>query len=86
VDISPVLDRKRAALACHRSQREWLDASQGLDSYVTAMADMAREVGQWSGRFQHAEGWIRHSHLGFCGPEDHPLRDLLGDAVMEAEG
>lgn len=86
VDISPVLDRKREALACHRSQREWLDASQGLDSYVTAMVDMAREVGQWSGRFQHAEGWIRHSHLGFCGPEDHPLRDLLGEAVMEAEG
>lgn len=81
VDVGAVMDRRREALACHRSQREWLDASQGLDSYVNTMAEMAREAGRWSGRFAHAEGWIRHSHLGFCGPDDDPLSAALGDRV-----
>ena len=29
VDIGSVLEEKSAALACHTSQKEWLDASQG---------------------------------------------------------
>jgi len=69
---------KRAALAAHVSQKAWLDASQGLDSYLRAMDTMSREVGRMTRRFTHAEGWRRHSHLGFCGPEVDPLRDALG--------
>jgi len=69
---------KREALACHRSQKEWLDATQGMDSYLIAMDHLSRAVGQMSGRFKHAEGWRRHSHLGFCEEEDDPLRDALG--------
>ncbi len=78
VDISSVLRQKRDALACHRSQKEWLDHSQGLDSYLIAMEEMAAEVGRWSGAFSHAEGWRRHSHLGFCGEDDNPLVEALG--------
>lgn len=37
VDIAPVLARKRAMLACHASQREWLDASQGRGAYLDEM-------------------------------------------------
>ena len=82
VDISAVLDRKRAALACHVSQSQWLDRTQGMDSYLTAMEQMAAEVGRLSGRFSHAEGWQRHLHLGF-GPEDFdPLCDALGAAIV----
>jgi len=77
-----VLAFKRAALACHRSQKEWLDASQGLDSYLTAMEVMSREVGRMSGRFIYAEGWRRHLHLGFCGEHADPLSDALGDKVL----
>jgi LmbE family N-acetylglucosaminyl deacetylase len=82
VDIGSVLERKREALACHRSQKEWLDVSQGLDSYLNTMESMAREVGWWSGRFFAAEGWRRHSHLGFCGEQDDPLARALGDKVL----
>ena len=81
VDIGPVLARKRAALAEHRTQKEWLDHSQGLDSYLNTMEAMGREVGRWSGRFAVAEGWRRHSHLGFCEEGADPLTETLGDAV-----
>ena len=82
VEITSVLAFKRAALACHRSQKEWLDASQGLDSYLTAMEEMSREVGRMSGRFIYAEGWRRHLHLGFCGEHVDPLSDALGDKML----
>lgn len=82
VDITSVIDRKRAALACHRSQKEWLDHSQGLDSYLHAMENMAREVGAWSGCFAFAEGWRRHAHLGFCAPDDDPLATALNERVL----
>ena len=76
-DITSVLPRKRAMLACHASQKQWLDETQGMDAYLDEMERMSREVGRMSGRFEFAEGWRRHSHLGF-GPENyHPLADLL---------
>jgi LmbE family N-acetylglucosaminyl deacetylase len=85
VDVEPVLERKRAALAMHASQKEWLDHSQGLDAYLTTMEEMTAEVGRMSGRFRYAEGWRRHSHLGFCGPEADPLKDALGERVAVDE-
>jgi LmbE family N-acetylglucosaminyl deacetylase len=78
VNTTPVQKTKRAALAAHRSQRTWLDVSQGMDSYLMAMEEMSLEVGAMSGRFRHAEGWRRHLHLGFCAPAADPLRDALG--------
>lgn len=85
VDIASALDAKRAALACHKSQKEWLDASQGLDSYLTTMEEMSREVGGLSGRFEYAEGWRRHLHLGFCAEDADPLTEALGDKVVISE-
>lgn len=82
VDIASTLELKREALACHKSQKEWLDHSQGLDSYLTTMVDMSREVGKQSGQFEYAEGWRRHLHLGFCGENDDPLTDALGEKVL----
>lgn len=79
VDITGVLAQKRAALACHRSQKEWLDLSQGLDAYLQTMEEMSAEVGRMSGRFAYAEGWRRHAHLGFCGPDADPLAAALCD-------
>ncbi len=80
VDVAPVLDGKKEMLSCHRSQREWLEVSQGMDSYLAEMEGMSAEVGRMSGRFAHAEGWRRHSHLGFGRIDDDPLSTLLGDA------
>ena len=77
VDIGPVLKHKRRMLALHRTQKEWLDVSQGLDAYLTEMEDMCAEVGKLSGRFAAAEGWRRHSHLGFCESGYDPLSQWL---------
>jgi LmbE family N-acetylglucosaminyl deacetylase len=76
VDVSDYMDRKRDMLALHRSQKEWLDVSQGQDSYLDTMSDQCREIGRQSGTYDYAEGWIRHSHLGFCQPDADPLQNL----------
>lgn len=77
VDISDVIETKRQMLARHRSQKEWLDASQGIDSYLQHMLNMSREMGEMSGRYRYAEGWTRHLHYGFCEPDDDPLAEAL---------
>lgn len=78
VDITAVHDRKRAALTSHESQAAWLLATQGFDAYVDMMTEMARAVGRRSGVFEFAEGWRRHSHLGYSTHEQDPLADALG--------
>jgi hypothetical protein len=78
VDTTEVQLVKRQALAAHVSQKSWLDASQGMDSYLDDMDGMARAVGKLSHRFTLAEGWRRHSHLGFCAENADPLRTALG--------
>jgi LmbE family N-acetylglucosaminyl deacetylase len=80
VDIESVMDIKRAMLARHRTQGEWLDASQGVGSYLDEMEAMSRKVGEMSGRFTFAEGWRRHSHFGFSPSESDPLAETLGEA------
>jgi N-acetylglucosamine malate deacetylase 1 len=82
VNTSAVHDTKRKALAAHESQKSWLDLSQGMDSYLQSMDDMSLALGRLSRRFQHAEGWRRHSHLGFCRAGADPLRDALGPACL----
>src|SRR5690606_17032221 len=41
VDIASSIDVKRRALACHASQKEWLDRTQGLDRYLHTMEESA---------------------------------------------
>jgi LmbE family N-acetylglucosaminyl deacetylase len=83
VDVGgDVLEKKTAMLACHRSQQDWLDESQGLSSYLATMRGLAREVGEWSGRFEHAEGWRRRLALGFCAREADPLAAALGSSCL----
>ncbi|MCH2592335.1 MAG: PIG-L family deacetylase [Pedosphaera sp.] len=82
IDTASVLETKRQALAAHRSQKEWLDVSQGLNSYLQTMEEMSLALGRMSGEFQHAEGWRRHSHLGFSAVEIDPLGQALGQAAL----
>ena len=82
VNTGQVHPRKRSALALHASQQSWLDTSQKSSSYLETMEAISREVGRMSGRFEHAEGWRRHAHLGFCAADDDPLRDVLGDCFL----
>jgi len=85
IDVGSVMDIKREMLAQHKSQREWLDATQGMGSYVESMADAAREVGTRYGGCEYAEGWRRHNHMGYCGPEFSPLQALLKDVLKTVD-
>jgi len=78
VNSTSVQAVKRAALAEHKSQQNWLDVSQGMDSLGDKVDDMARGVGRLSKKFKHAEGWRRHLHYGFSATEIDPLREALG--------
>lgn len=84
VDIHSILPKKREMLACHKSQKEWLDESQGHDNYLKMMEEQAELVGQKSGTFAYAEGWRKHSHLGFGSAEFDPLHDLLPEYITSS--
>ena len=81
VDTTAVQGVKRQALAAHASQKEWLDATQGMDSYLDAGDEAARAVGRMSGRFAYAEGWRRHLHLGLSATDDDPLAAALSSGI-----
>ena len=66
------------ALAAHGSQQQWLDTSQGMNSYLRTMEEMSLDVGKMSRKFKYAEGWRRHLHLGFSAKDFDPLAELLG--------
>ena len=77
VDTTDLMEKKKELLACHASQKEWLDVSQGLDSYLATLESLDRQVGEMSGRFEFAEGWRQHLHLGFASEADNFLHDAL---------
>ena len=83
VDVTSTIESKKHMLACHRSQKEWLDSSQGLDAYLIDMVERCAHFGRMSDNFEYAEGWILHSHLGFCDEQDDPLSAALGKAVCK---
>jgi LmbE family N-acetylglucosaminyl deacetylase len=86
VDVSDLVERKVDMLARHKSQRDWLDESQGLDSYLEKMKQLGAEVAAMSSfDVKYAEGWRKHLHLGFCDPEDDPLFDALGAHMYRVE-
>ena len=78
VNTASVHNRKRQALAAHASQKNWLDVSQGMDSYLVSMDEASAAVAARAGRFQLAEGWRRHLHLGFSSKAIDPLAEALG--------
>ncbi len=82
VDTTRVHAIKRAALACHASQKEWLDATQGQESYLQTMDVFSCALGRQSKKFSHAEGWTRHLHYGFGAADDDPLRAVLGKKYL----
>ena len=82
VDTTSVHARKRESLACHASQKEWLDKTQGQESYLQTMEDFSGILGKRTKKFTFAEGWTRHLHFGFGAEDDDPLRDALGTLYM----
>jgi len=84
VNTTALISRKRALLDCHKSQKEWLDVSQGMDAYLNEMERMSLEVGTLSHTFKHAEGWCRHNPLGFCPSNFNPMKEILQGDYYEA--
>lgn len=79
IDVGSKMDLKTEMLAAHKSQKLWLDQSQGMDSYLHTMQEMMRAVGRLSGgRVEYAEGWRKHLHLGFSAADCDPLAETLG--------
>jgi LmbE family N-acetylglucosaminyl deacetylase len=78
INTDSVHAQKRQALACHHSQKAWLDATQGMDSYLETMHQMAREVARRFGNSKTAEGWRRRNHYGFSAELTDPLSEALG--------
>ena len=75
VDISEQIEQKAAALACHESQRAWLQRQHGLDDYVEAMRRWGRVRGAQIGT-AYGEGFCQHRG------HPHPTADLLQDLVQ----
>jgi hypothetical protein len=53
-----------------------------MGSYVAVMRDLNAQVGHMSGRFELAEGWRRHLHLGYSRADIDPLAEALGPHVL----
>jgi LmbE family N-acetylglucosaminyl deacetylase len=82
VDVTDVHATKLAALSAHRSQQNWLQASQGENSYLKAMENTAQQLGRESRRFKLAEGWRRHLYHGYSQSEIDPLKSALGKRYL----
>lgn len=82
VNTTTVHEKKIEALKAHQSQQHWLDVSQKFNSYLQAMEDISLKVGRMSKKFTYAEGWRRHLHVGFCGQDADPLKDLGNDYLI----
>ncbi len=79
IPIDMVLERKLAMLDCHKSQQQWLQATQGMNSYLQAMLELGGEVAKLANlECKAAEGWHKHLHLGFGANEYDPLAKLFG--------
>ena len=83
VDVASVMNLKSQLLACHSSQGEWLQNSQEMPSFITEMVEMSRDIAASDSDYDLAEGWRRHSHLGFSPSDYDPLTTLLRDFVQE---
>ena len=75
VDTTTTFERKRAMLACHASQRNWLLKHHGIDEYLESMARWSTRRGSEIG-VEHAEGFTQY--LGHAYPHDNLLLTLLG--------
>lgn len=79
IDVGAVVETKEKALACHASQREWLKAHNGWDSYIQTMKDWTQKQGQLIGR-TWGECFVQH--LGNGHPQDNILKKTLGNLCV----
>ena len=74
VDVSKVFAIKKAMLACHASQRNWLLAHHGIDEYLDGQSRWGAHRGSEIG-VEQAEGF--RQYLGHAYPQDNRLLAAL---------
>ena len=75
VDVTPVFELKRAMLACHASQRNWLLRQHGMDEYLESQSQWSQHRGSEIG-VAHAE--VFRQYAGHPYPHDNLLLKMLG--------
>ncbi|MDB5351695.1 MAG: family carbohydrate esterase [Planctomycetota bacterium] len=75
VNVTSTFAIKRAMLACHASQRNWLLRQHGMDEYLETLDRWSAKRGQEIG-VAHAEGF--RQYLGHPYPQTNRLLELLG--------
>jgi LmbE family N-acetylglucosaminyl deacetylase len=79
IDITEEISRKVQMLACHASQRSWLQQQHGIDEYIIAMKDFSARRGELIAA-EFAEGF--RQHLGHAYPQDNILKQALGERAV----
>lgn len=79
VDVTSTFESKRAMLAEHASQRDWLRRHHGTDDYLDAMERWTRERGQLAGKV-YGEGF--RQYRGHAYPHAPLLQEMLGENVV----
>jgi LmbE family N-acetylglucosaminyl deacetylase len=74
IDVATVFDRKRAMLAEHASQRNWLRKHHNVDEYLVQMEQWTRDRGALAG-VSHGEGF--RQYRGHAYPRTPVLQELL---------
>ena len=77
VDVTAVFDQKKAMLAQHVSQRNWLRKQHGIEDYLEMMESWTRARGA-EADVHYAEGFRRYP--GHPYPQSPLLEELLGVA------
>ncbi len=80
VDISSVMAAKEQMLCCHASQRNWLLAHHGMDSYVDSMKKFAEQRGALI-NVRYAEGFRQHGGHSF--PQKNILQNILQQLTVK---
>lgn len=78
VDIGATLERKEKMLACHESQRAWMQYQQSIPEIHEPLRQMAAGAGKLAG-FEWGEGFRQHLGQGY--PQGNLLAELLGNLV-----
>ena len=82
VDITSEIAVKEEMLACHESQRRWLQKHHKIDEYILAMKRFSSQRGEKMG-VKYAEGF--RQHLGHGYPQVNLLKEVLGGLVKSYE-
>lgn len=79
VNVGSKFETKKAMLAEHKSQREWLLKHHGMDDYILQMERWTREQGRRAG-VEFAEGF--RLYKGHPYPQTPLLQELLGGFTL----